>query len=142
MPRLRRAHCETVLQIPAGLVFDSYPGGLYQILNNLITNALTHAFEQRQGAAITVSAERLEGDSIALAFSDNGSGMSDDVLKRVFDPFFTTKMGQGGTGLGMNIVYNIVTGVLGGRISIDSSLGAGTTIRMLLPRVAPQRENK
>jgi PAS domain S-box-containing protein len=142
MPRLRRVPCEVTLQIPAGLVLDSYPGGLYQILNNLITNALTHAFEQRQGAAITVSAERLEGDSIALAFSDNGSGMSDDVLKRVFDPFFTTKMGQGGTGLGMNIVYNIVTGVLGGRISIDSSLGAGTTIRMLLPRVAPQRENK
>jgi PAS domain S-box-containing protein len=142
MPRLRRVPCEVTLQIPAGLVLDSYPGGLYQILNNLITNALTHAFEQRQGAAITVSAERLEGDSIALAFSDNGSGMSDDVLKRVFDPFFTTKMGQGGTGLGMNIVYNIVTGVLGGRISIDSALGAGTTIRMLLPRVAPQRENK
>ncbi|WP_229263028.1 ATP-binding protein [Duganella dendranthematis] len=142
MPRLRRVPCEVTLQIPAGLVLDSYPGGLYQILNNLITNALTHAFEQRHGAAITVSAERLEGDSIALAFSDNGSGMSDDVLKRVFDPFFTTKMGQGGTGLGMNIVYNIVTGVLGGRISIDSSLGAGTTIRMLLPRVAPQRENK
>jgi PAS domain S-box-containing protein len=142
MPRLRRVPCEVTLQIPAGLVLDSYPGGLYQILNNLITNALTHAFEQRQGAAITVSAERLEGDSIALVFSDNGSGMSDDVLKRVFDPFFTTKMGQGGTGLGMNIVYNIVTGVLGGRISIDSALGAGTTIRMLLPRVAPQRENK
>ncbi|WP_229261025.1 ATP-binding protein [Duganella levis] len=142
MPRLRRVPCEVTLQIPAGLVLDSYPGGLYQILNNLINNSLTHAFERRQGAAITVSAERLEGDIIALAFSDNGSGMGDDVLKRVFDPFFTTKMGQGGTGLGMNIVYNIVTGVLGGRISIDSSLGAGTTIRMLLPRVAPQRENK
>jgi PAS domain S-box-containing protein len=142
MPRLRRVPCEVTLQIPAGLVLDSYPGGLYQILNNLINNALTHAFERRQGAAITVSAKRLEGDIIALAFSDNGSGMGDDVLKRVFDPFFTTKMGQGGTGLGMNIVYNIVTGVLGGRISIDSTLGAGTTIRMLLPRAAPQRENK
>ncbi|WP_229257717.1 sensor histidine kinase [Duganella margarita] len=142
MPRLRRVPCEVTLQIPAGLVLDSYPGGLYQILNNLITNALTHAFEQRQGAAITVSAERLEGDIIALAFRDNGSGMGDDVLRRVFDPFFTTRMGQGGTGLGMNIVYNIVTGVLGGRISIDSALGAGTTIRMLLPRVAPQREAK
>ncbi|WP_229261329.1 sensor histidine kinase [Duganella margarita] len=142
MPRLRRVPCEVTLQIPAELVLDSYPGGLYQILNNLITNALTHAFEQRHGAAITVSAERLDGDIIALAFRDNGSGMGDDVLKRVFDPFFTTRMGQGGTGLGMNIVYNIITGVLGGRISIDSALGAGTTIRMLLPRVAPQREAK
>ncbi len=143
MPRLRRVPCEVRLQIPAGLVLDSYPGGLYQILNNLINNALSHAFEQRQGAAaLTVRAERQDGDLIALDFSDNGSGMSEDVLKRVFDPFFTTKMGQGGTGLGMNIVYNIVTGVLGGRISVDSSPGAGTTIHLLLPRVAPQREGK
>jgi signal transduction histidine kinase len=57
----------------------------------------------------------------------------------VFDPFYTTKMGQGGTGLGMNIVYNIVTGILGGRITIDSAPGVGTAVRMLLPRTAPQR---
>ena len=143
MPRLRRVPCEVRLQIPAGLMLDSYPGSLYQILNNLINNALSHAFEQRQrGATLTVRAGLQDGDLIALDFSDNGSGMGEDVLRRVFDPFFTTKMGQGGTGLGMNIVYNIVTGVLGGRISIDSAPGAGTTIHLLLPRVAPQRESK
>ncbi|HEX8406354.1 MAG TPA: ATP-binding protein, partial [Duganella sp.] len=66
-------------------------------------------------------------------------GMTDDVLRRVFDPFFTTRMGQGGTGLGMHIVYNIVTAVLGGRISVSSAPGAGTSVRMLLPRIAPGR---
>ncbi|HEV7815358.1 MAG TPA: ATP-binding protein, partial [Janthinobacterium sp.] len=55
-------------------------------------------------------------------------------------PFFTTKMGQGGTGLGMNIVYNIVTGVLGGRIDIQTRQGQGTTVRIIIPKVAPLRE--
>jgi PAS domain S-box-containing protein len=142
MPRLRRVPCEVDLQIPAGLMLDAYPGGLYQILNNLINNALAHAFEQRRDGVIVVRAAMVDDDVLSLEFSDNGCGMSEDVLKRVFDPFFTTRMGQGGTGLGMNIVYNIVTGVLGGRISIDSAPDAGTTVRMLLPRVAPQREAK
>ncbi|MHA4869750.1 sensor histidine kinase [Duganella sp. PWIR1] len=139
MPRLRRVPCEVVLQIPAEMSLDSYPGGLYQVLNNLINNTLSHAFEQQAGGAITVRADAVDGDTIELVFSDDGCGMSEDVLKRVFDPFFTTKMGQGGTGLGMNIVYNIVTGIMGGRITIDSTPGAGATVRMLLPRTAPQR---
>ncbi|HEX5341546.1 MAG TPA: HAMP domain-containing sensor histidine kinase, partial [Duganella sp.] len=139
MPRLRRVQCEVVLQIPEGMVFTSYPGALYQILNNLINNAINHAFENRQGGTITVRAEEVDDDIIELMFSDDGCGMPEDVLKRVFDPFYTTKMGQGGTGLGMNIVYNIVTGILGGRITIDSAPGIGTAVRMLLPRVAPQR---
>ncbi|WP_229260382.1 sensor histidine kinase [Duganella alba] len=142
MPRLRRVPCEVDLRIPVGLMLDSYPGGLYQILNNLINNALAHAFEQRRDGVIVVRAAMVDDDVLSLEFSDNGCGMTEDVLKRVFDPFFTTRMGQGGTGLGMNIVYNIVTGVLGGRISIDSAPDAGTTVRMLLPRVAPQREAK
>ncbi len=140
MPRLRRVPCEVVLQIPAGLVLDSYPGGLYQILNNLINNALNHAFEKRHGGEIVVRAELKDEDMVELQFNDDGCGMTEEVQRRVFDPFFTTKMGQGGTGLGMNIVYNIVTGVLGGRIAVDSAPGAGTSIRMVFPRVAPQRE--
>ena len=139
MPRLRLAGCEVVLRIPEDLQFDSYPSGLYQILNNLINNALKHAFEQRKGGSITISGEH-EGDGmVQLMFTDDGAGMSEDVLRHVFDPFFTTKMGQGGTGLGMNIVYNLVTGKLGGRISIESAPGVGTAVRMLLPKVAPQR---
>ncbi|MFA9216455.1 MAG: ATP-binding protein [Sphingomonadaceae bacterium] len=139
MPRLRQAGCEIVLQIPDGMRFDSYPGGLYQILNNLINNALKHGFEQRAHGTITIRASAEADGMVQLDFGDDGIGMSDEVLRHVFDPFFTTKMGQGGTGLGMNIVYNIVTGALGGRITIDSTPGSGTVVRMLLPQVAPQR---
>jgi PAS domain S-box-containing protein len=139
LPRLRRSGCEAVMRIQEGLVFDSYPGALYQVLNNLINNALNHAFEGRQGGTITVRGETVDEGIVELMFSDDGAGMPEDVLRKVFDPFFTTKMGQGGTGLGMNIVYNIVTGVLGGRITIDSAPGVGTAVRMLLPRVAPQK---
>jgi signal transduction histidine kinase len=104
MPRLRRAECEVRLQINEGLMLDSYPGALYQVLNNLINNALNHAFEQRKGGHITIRAEVIDDSSIGLLFADDGAGMPEEVLRRVFDPFFTTKMGQGGTGLGMNIV--------------------------------------
>jgi PAS domain S-box-containing protein len=142
LPRLRRSGCEAEMQIEQGLVFDSYPGALYQVLNNLINNALNHAFEGRHGGTIAVRGEAVDEGIVELMFSDDGAGMPEDVLRKVFDPFFTTKMGQGGTGLGMNIVYNIVTGVLGGRITIDSAPGVGTAVRMLLPRVAPQREAK
>ncbi|MBA5636384.1 PAS domain S-box protein [Duganella sp. LX20W] len=140
MPRLRRANCAVRVEVPDGIKLDSYPGGLYQILNNLLNNALAHAFEHRASGNITIEAGAVEDDMVDLVFCDDGAGMTEDVLRHVFDPFFTTKMGQGGTGLGMNIVYNIVTGVLGGRIAIDSAPGAGTTIHLTIPRVAPQRD--
>ena len=139
-PRLRRANCEVVLDIAPDLRFDSYPGSLYQILNNLMNNALNHAFAERKHGTIIVRGETAADGMVALTFSDDGAGMSDDVLRRVFDPFFTTRMGQGGTGLGMHIVYNIVNAVLGGRISVTSAPDAGTSVRMLLPRTAPQKD--
>ena len=83
-------------------------------------------------------AELTTPDQVALHFTDDGMGMSDDTRNRVFDPFFTTKLGQGGSGLGMNIVYNIVRDVLGGEIAIASSPGNGTRITVTLPLCAPQ----
>ncbi len=140
MPRLRRSNCAVRVDIADGIKLDSYPGGLYQILNNLFNNALAHAFEQRASGTVTIRAAAAADDMVELVFADDGAGMTEEVLRHVFDPFFTTKMGQGGTGLGMNIVYNIVTGVLGGRIAIDSAPDAGTTVRITIPRVAPQRD--
>jgi signal transduction histidine kinase len=72
-----------------------------------------------------------------IVFSDDGVGMTDEVRKRVFEPFFTTKLGQGGSGLGMHLVYNNVTKILGGRIELESAPGKGTRYRLLLPLVAP-----
>ena len=137
--RLRRAHCEVRLEVPAGLRFDSYPGGLEQALSNLLDNALLHAFEGRADGRITIVADALDEERVALRFRDNGVGMSARVLRQVFDPFFTTKMGRGGSGLGMNIVYNIVTGMLGGAIEIASEPGDGTTVTLTMPRLVPER---
>jgi PAS domain S-box-containing protein len=138
-PRLRRAHCGATFDVPDGLVLDSYPGSWYQIFNNLINNALAHAFEDHSDCAIGITARELDGAMVEVVFSDNGAGMPDEVRRHVFDPFFTTKMGRGGTGLGMNIVYNIVTGVLGGRVAVESQPGQGTTVRIVIPRSSPVR---
>lgn len=140
MPRLRRSAIQMEVDVPPELELDSYPGSVYQVLNNLINNALMHAFEGRNCGHLQLSARASEDDQVEIVFRDDGAGMTDEVLRHVFDPFFTTKMGNGGTGLGMNIVYNIVTGVMGGRIMIDSSPGEGTTVRISLPASSPQRD--
>jgi PAS domain S-box-containing protein len=141
MPRLRRANCAASVDVPPELELDSYPGSLYQVFNNLLNNALAHGFEGREKGHIAITARAGQAGYIDIVFRDDGIGMSEDVQRRVFDPFFTTKMGSGGTGLGMNIVYNIVTGVMGGRIAIDAAPGRGTTIRMTVPVSSPQRES-
>lgn len=138
--QLRRAGCATRVDAPAPLMLDSYPGSVGQVLSNLISNALLHAFEGHRGAHIVISAHAPQGGEVYLVFSDDGAGMAPKVLHQVFDPFFTTKMGQGGSGLGMNIVYNIVTGMLGGSIEIDSAPGKGTSVSIKLPRSAPCRD--
>ncbi|MDQ1923006.1 CHASE domain-containing protein [Massilia pseudoviolaceinigra] len=140
--QLRRANCETRMDGPASLLLDSYPGSVGQVLSNLINNALLHAFEGRPSALITITAREIEDDQLLLIFSDDGVGMPPKILHQVFDPFFTTKMGQGGSGLGMNIVYNIVTGMLGGSIKIESSPEHGTSVTVRIPRKAPNRESE
>jgi len=128
------------VDVSAELELDSYPGSLYQVFNNLINNALMHAFEGRNCGNIWLAARAAEDGQVEIEFRDDGAGMAEEVLRHVFDPFFTTKMGNGGTGLGMNIVYNIVTGVMGGRIVLESSPGSGTTVRMTMPASSPQKD--
>jgi PAS domain S-box-containing protein len=124
--------CEGVLEM------NSYPGSLTQVLQNLINNCLIHGFANRTAGTITLHAQSRPGNLIALAISDDGTGIADNNLDRVFDPFFTTKMGSGGSGLGLHVVHNIVTGILGGKIELRSALGYGTTFTLLLPAMAPQ----
>jgi PAS domain S-box-containing protein len=140
-PRLRRTGCAAAVRVDGALALNSYPGSLCQVINNLIANALLHAFDQRPSASIAIAAHETDAGEVAIVFSDDGVGMTDEVLHRVFDPFFTTRMGSGGTGLGMNIVYNIVTGVLGGQISVATELGHGTRVVIVIPKAAPLRES-
>ena len=138
--QLRRANCEAQVDCSPGLVLDSYPGSVGQVLSNLINNALLHAFDGRASATISISARALNDEQVLLVFSDDGIGMPPKILHQVFDPFFTTKMGQGGSGLGMNIVYNIITGMLGGAIHLESSADSGTIVTINIPCQAPQRD--
>jgi signal transduction histidine kinase len=138
--QLRRANCEVKVDMPESVKCTSYPGSVGQVLSNLINNAMLHAFEGRERGQITISIRELEGDMVELRFRDDGVGMSSKTLHQIYDPFFTTKMGQGGSGLGMNIVYNIVTGVLRGTIHIESEPGHGTLIVLTLPRTVEAEE--
>ncbi|MBV7537095.1 CHASE domain-containing protein [Duganella sp. sic0402] len=137
--QLRRAACAVTVDVPADLMFDSYPGSVSQVLSNLIANALLHGFDGRESGMLTISARREGRDLVVLQLKDNGVGMTEVVLHKIFDPFFTTKMGQGGSGLGMNIVYNIVTGVLRGTIRVESVPAAGTSVLLVLP-LSPARD--
>jgi PAS domain S-box-containing protein len=137
--QLRRANCEVIVEAPASLAMDSYPGSVGQVLSNLLNNALLHAFDGSGEARIFIAVKAMANDEILIEFRDNGVGMPSKILHQVFDPFFTTKMGQGGSGLGMNIVYNIVTGMLGGTIAITSEAGQGTAVTLRMPVTAPVR---
>ncbi|MGQ0711957.1 MAG: sensor histidine kinase [Rhodoferax sp.] len=137
-PRLRQSHHRLELAVDPELQMDSYPGAISQVLNNLIINALIHAFENRpHGHMRLLGRQGSSSDSAELVFSDNGVGIAAADLKRVFDPFFTTRMGQGGSGLGMHLVYNLVTAVLGGKIRLESLPGVGTEVHIVLPLQAP-----
>ena len=124
--------------IPDDIVIDSYPGPLGQVLSNLVNNALLHAFDGREHGHMELHARRLDQEHVRITFRDDGVGIAGKNLARVFDPFFTTKAGQGDSGLGMNIVYNIVTSLLNGKIRVESELGNGTTVVLDLPLAVGQ----
>jgi signal transduction histidine kinase len=139
-PGLRTARVQLSVSIPDGIAMDSYPGPFGQVLTNLVLNAVTHGFAEGAPGTITLTARRSGPDQVEILFRDDGRGMSEEVQRRAFDPFFTTRRGRGGTGLGLHIVYNLVTRRLGGRIVLSSQPGAGTTFRIALPLAAPRHE--
>jgi signal transduction histidine kinase len=131
-PRLKRTKIKVSIQCPDTLRINTMPGALSQILTNLITNSLMHGFDEGQEGEIVITAKtRKRG--IALIYADDGKGIARENIDRIFDPFFTTARGQGGSGLGLHLVYNIVTRSLGGSITVNSAPGEGTTFTMTLP---------
>jgi signal transduction histidine kinase len=135
-PVLKRAPIELTVDVPEGLGINGYPGSYGQILTNLFLNAVNHAFSDGRSGTITISARPRGHDDVEIIFADNGAGMTPDVQRQAFDPFFTTRRNEGGTGLGLHIVYNLVTQQLGGRMMLESRLGQGTTFRIIMPRTA------
>lgn len=136
-PTLRKTRHQLVTDIEPGVVMESYPGPYGQVVTNLFMNALSHAFAEGQDGTITILGRRHGEEHVEIVFMDDGIGMTEEAHRRAFEPFFTTKRGQGGTGLGLHIVYNIVHHRLGGRIALESVEGGGTTFRLVLPLTAP-----
>ncbi len=133
-PNLRKMPWQLEIDIPDELVLDSFPGALGQVTINLVMNAAIHAFGGRSEGRIAVRGRLFDQDTVELVFADNGIGMSPETASRIFDPFFTTKLGQGGSGLGLAIVHQMVTQVLQGKVSVESSLGEGSRFVLHLRR--------
>ncbi|HET6720744.1 MAG TPA: HAMP domain-containing sensor histidine kinase, partial [Rhodocyclaceae bacterium] len=138
-PGLNRSGCKHEWQVARGVAMDSFPGPLGQVLINLVDNAVMHAFEGRHSGTIWVVASEHGADEICLEVRDDGVGVPEDKQGQIFEPFFTTRMGRGGTGLGLSIAYNIVSGVLGGSLALQSKPDRGAIFRLLIPKIAPQR---
>ena len=136
-PGLRKHNLTLNVDCHPNLTMNSYPGPYGQVLTNLFLNSVAHAFPDGKPGAVDIQVRESGKDNVEIIFADNGCGMSLDVRRRAFDPFFTTRRDQGGTGLGLHIVYSIVTNRLGGRLDLDSEPGGGTRIQIILPRVAP-----
>ena len=135
--RLLKSQSSLAIEIQSDIIMDSFPGPYGQVLTNLIFNAITHGLADRPGGQILIKAHRLGPEQVEINFSDDGCGIPQDVQRQVFNPFFTTGRGQGSTGLGLYIVHNLVTQQLGGRVTLVSAAGKGTTISMTLPLLAP-----
>ncbi|CAN1210255.1 histidine kinase [Tumidithrix helvetica PCC 7403] len=114
------------------LEIQSYPGALAQVATNLVTNSLTHAYLPQEKGHLKFDV-RQRNDRAIVCYSDDGCGMSAEVLSKVFEPFFTTTREKGGTGLGLHIAYNLVTQKLQGRIDVQSEIAQGTQFTIALP---------
>jgi signal transduction histidine kinase len=110
----------------------SNPGAISQIITNLVMNSIVHGFEHVEKGHVGIDVH-CEDSVLTIDVQDDGSGMPPDALKHLFDPFYTTKRGRGGSGLGANVVYNLVTTRLGGSIAVDSEPGKGLHYRIRLP---------
>jgi len=131
-PTLKKTGVSCVIDCAEDIEIDSYPGMFSQIITNLVMNSITHAYDEKPGGVIRIAA-RKGGDRLMLEFSDDGKGMSGDVLAKIFDPFFTTRRGAGGSGLGLHTVYNLITQTLKGSIECRSQPGQGASFAIQWP---------
>ena len=136
MPQFNHTPHKIVVDVPQDIMMDSYPGPVGQVITNLVVNSLVHGFSDDMQGVITIAVAVQDANRLQLTVTDTGCGIPKNNLTRVFDPFFTTRMGQGGNGLGLNIVFNIVTLTLGGMITVDSRVGGNTIFTVNIPMTA------
>lgn len=135
-PRIRQAGHRVDIDCPPGLMVEGYPGALSQVLTNFVMNSIVHGYDEGQSGRLTIVVDQPSPELVRLVYADDGRGIAEEHRTRIFDPFFTTRRGAGGTGLGLHIVYNLVTGPLEGQLSVDSEAGRGTRFTIIFPRHA------
>jgi signal transduction histidine kinase len=131
-PKLKKTSHKVEVECDEDLLIESYPGAFSQILTNFIVNTLTHAYDEGQAGTIRIAIVRSDG-FLNLTYSDDGRGIPAEVQDRIFEPFYTTARAKGSTGLGLHIVFNIVTRTLGGTVTCCSAPGHGTTFQVRMP---------
>ncbi|MDY6974625.1 MAG: HAMP domain-containing sensor histidine kinase [Pseudomonadota bacterium] len=132
-PSFKHTDHQINLTCPDNLVVTCAPGAIAQIVTNMVVNSITHGFESKSAGKITLDVKE-EGDNVVIYYKDDGRGLSEEELSQLFDAFFTTKRGQGGSGLGTHIMYNLVTQSLKGHIEADSALGNGLQYTIRFPK--------
>lgn len=130
--KLKRTRHQIFIDCPGDISINSIPGAFGQILTNLVLNSLIHGFENIEEGRIDISVSK-EDSNIVIIYKDNGKGVEEEIKKKIFDPFFTTKVGQGGSGLGLQVVHNIVTETLHGCLEFESSLNNGVEFKFIIP---------
>jgi len=138
-PKLKQGGHSLELNCHDDLEMVSYPGVLAQVTTNLVMNSLIHGFDDREGGQIIISIDE-QADMIRILYRDDGQGMSMEQVRKIYDPFYTTKRGQGGSGLGMNIVFNQITQMLGGTIECQSAPDQGAAFVIELPKTIEPRD--
>ena len=136
-PKLKKKSITIQKNCPDSLVLKSYPGVYSQIFTNLILNSITHGFEQKEQGNIVINVEPLEENHnslLSISYSDDGIGVTPEVKKKIFEPFYTTKRNSGGSGIGMSLVYNLVTQKLCGKLSMESEQGRGISFNIIVPK--------
>lgn len=132
-PRLKNTKHKVEVNGLSSIMLHTHAGAISQILSNLILNSLIHGFEHMEQGQIVITVQE-DGDDALLDYADNGCGLSDEALTRLFEPFYTSKRGQGGSGLGTHIVYNLTTGALKGTVRAESQQGLGLVYHFRFPK--------
>lgn len=136
-PSFKHSNHEIVVNCPEDLYIRCAPGAIAQIVTNMIVNSLVHGFEDTNDGKITLDVSA-DNNTIEMRYRDNGKGLSNDDLDKLFDAFFTTKRGEGGSGLGTHIMYNLVTQSLSGHIEAQSKPGDGLQYTIRFPMKGKQ----
>jgi PAS domain S-box-containing protein len=128
----KNSNCTFEVKCDKRITISSFPGAFSQIITNFVMNSIVHGFKNLDNGIISIEISVVD-DNLIIKYKDNGHGISEKNLSKIYDPFFTTNRNHGGSGLGLNIIYNIITSSLKGKITCSSSLNKGTEFIVIIP---------